>query len=475
MQFLHWVLLIIPIVAGLATATHALLLKRDPRGAMGWIAVCLMFPYLGPIIYLMLGINRVETRARKLHSQSARSVRREPDSSVEGPLESPVDLPVEFSQLARISSAVTGRDLVQGNSVRVLYNGEQAYPAMLEAISKATKRVLLATYIYETNAIGRQFAEALSNATQRGVEVYVLLDGIGELYSGRRASRMLRDGGVRVARFLPPRILPPAIHLNLRNHRKILVADGIIAFTGGMNIGDCHMVTRTDSTHVLTDVHFGIQGPVASQIESVFIDDWRFVTGEELAPSNPAPKTLEGAICRTIVDGPNQDHDPLSMVLIGAISSAQRTVQIMTPYFLPSRELTGALIAAALRGVDVTVVLPERSNIPPVDWATRKILWEFLRCGVSICYQPKPFAHSKLFVLDQHYAQIGSANMDPRSLRLNFELAVEIYDARIASVLSRHIGDIVQKSRPATLEEVEARPLSAKIRDAVAWLASPYL
>lgn len=475
MRLVDWFLIIILAVAGLATATHALLSKRDPRAAMGWIAVCIMFPYLGPVLYLMLGINRIRTRARKLHSRSAPRLDQAPCAPCEADVAEAVDIPPEFSELARISSAVTGRPLMHGNTVRVLHNGEEAYPAMLDAISKATTRVLLATYIYETNSTGEQFAKAMARAQERGVAVYVLLDGIGELYGRRRGSRLLREHGIRVARFLPPRILPPAIHINLRNHRKILLVDGDCAFTGGMNIGDRHLVSRPDAKHPVADVHFELHGPIVGQIESVFIDDWRFVTREELAPSAVSTGRLGGAICRTIVDGPNEDHDRLSMVLIGAISSARSHIQIMTAYFLPSRELIAALISAALRDVEVTIVLPEKSNIRAVDWATRKTLWELLRCGVRVVYQPPPFAHSKLFVLDRHYAQIGSANMDPRSLRLNFELTVEVYDADIAGRLASHIEEIAARSRRVTLEEVDGRHIAVKLRDAVAWLASPYL
>ncbi len=175
------------------------------------------------------------------------------------------------------------------------------------------------------------------------------------------------------------------------------------------------------------------------------------------------------------MDGPNEDLDRLAMVLIGAVSAAQHSVCIMTPYFLPPRELISALQAAALRGVDVCVILPEKNNQPLAHWATRNMLWELLHWGVHVYYQPPPFVHSKLFVVDEHYTQVGTANIDPRSLRLNFELALEIYDQGFAATITRHFSRVREASRALTLREMDSRPLPARLRDAAAWLFSPYL
>lgn len=356
----------------------------------------------------------------------------------------------------------------------VLHNGEEAYPAMLDAIAGASARVDLSTYIFETNRTGRRFIDALSQAVRRGVDVRVLIDGIGEWYSVPRAGALLKREGVRVARFLPSRIVPPALHINLRNHRKILTVDGQTAFTGGMNLGDRHLAASANPRRV-ADMHFRLRGPVVAQIEDVFCDDWRFVTGETLAPVTPIHARHGDAMCRTITDGPNEDLDQLAAILVGAVSAAEHRIGIMTPYFLPSRELISALQSAALRGVEVTIVLPAENNLPVVHWATRNLLWELLQHGVRVLYQPPPFAHTKLFVVDDHYTQIGSANLDPRSLRLNFELAVEVYERAFATRVLAHIDAVRARSRDVSLAEVDGRSMVLRARDAAAWLFSPYL
>ena len=180
-------------------------------------------------------------------------------------------------------------------------------------------------------------------------------------------------------------------------------------------------------------------------------------------------------ICRTLTDGPDEDLDRLTMLLSAAIASARDSIRIMTPYFLPPRELIGALQAAAVRGIDVHVVLPEKSNLRYVDWATRNMLWELLFRGVRVSLQPAPFNHGKLFVVDDFYSLVGSANWDPRSLRLNFELQVEAYDAQLAAGLSDHIDGLADAGRELCLEDVDGRSLSSRLRDAACWLFGPYL
>ena len=464
-------------VLSVVTATHALLHKRDPRAALGWIAVSLLLPLIGPLLYTLFGFNRIRRRARSLDHRRPRMLSLHPEQHVlsgeelDGP-----EIPAAFRELARISGAVTHRPLLRGNDVRFLRDGEEAFPPMLDAIASAGRSVYLATYIFETDRTGRAFVDALAAAAARGVDVRVLVDGIGALYSRPRAPKLLRRRGVRVAAFLPPRLLPPAIHVNLRNHRKILVADGDVAFTGGMNIGGRHLARDPQNRMPTTDLHFRLAGPIVRQIEDVFLSDWSFASGDEPPAERPARSAVHGtALCRTIVDGPDEEPSKLGPVLVGAISAARRRVALMTPYFLPPREIVAALQAAALRGVEVLVVLPERNNLPFVHWATRNMLWEVLQRGARVFYQPPPFSHTKLYLVDDHYLQIGSANLDPRSLRLNFELMVEIYGREAGALGAAHFREVRRRSREVTLEEVDARPFPERFRDSLAWLFQPYL
>jgi len=472
------------LLAGSLSALHALLWKRDPRAAMGWIAVCLLFPGAGTILYWLFGVNRLRTRGQQLRVlwpalvvDSEHSTDEPDDATVARAAETMAQrVPGGLGDLARLGRKVTRRPLLRGNRLQALYNGEEAYPAMLEAIGAARETVLLSTYIFDTDATGLAFVDALVAAQARGVEVKVLIDGIGEHYSRPRASKVMRRRGLTVARFLPSSLLRPNLHMNLRNHRKLLVIDGQVGFTGGMNIGDRHLAARMDNPRRVIDVHFRIEGPVVAQMEAVFHEDWAFVT--DTRPDAPRLRASLGegeALCRGVNDGPNEDFERLTWILLGALAVARRRVLIMTPYFIPDRPLVTAINAAALRGVRIELMLPGKNNLPYVDWACRAMLWELLQNGVQAWYQPPPFVHTKLLVVDDHYVLLGSANLDPRSLRLNFEFNLEVYDHKLVVELARHFEAVRETSRPIYQAELDGRPLLVRVRDGLARLASPYL
>jgi cardiolipin synthase len=444
-------------------AVHALLTKPDPRSALGWIATCCLFPFAGTILYLLFGVNRVRTRARQLRAGLAA-------------MGSAIDSrpPDDFAtQLTRIGDAVTQRPRKSGNQVVELENGENAFPLMLEAIRTARHSVWLSTYIFETDEVGREFIAALAAAVGRGVQVHVLIDGIGEWYSWPHAVRLLRHAGVRAARFLPPRLAMPVFSLNLRNHRKLLITDGETGFVGGMNIGG-REVGKAHHRR-MADLHFRVRGPVVSQLAECFAADWQFAAGETLAPPPVAPADAGQCVCRVITEGPDEDSDKLLFVILGAISIAHRQVLIMTPYFIPPPELTAALQTAALRGVEVCLVLPARSNLRYVDWATRRWLPPLLERGIQVYLQPPPFSHTKLIVVDGCYAQIGSANIDPRSLRLNFEIAVEVYDGAVCAGLAKYVLSARDHALRFPAGTAAESSVVGRVRDSLFWLLSPYL
>ncbi len=450
------------VLCAVFAAVHALLTKPDPRSALGWIVTCWLLPFAGTILYLLFGVNRVRTRARQLRAGL---------TSFGTALGScpPDDFAI---QLIRIGDAVTQRPRLPGNQVVALENGENAFPLMLEAIRAARHSVWLSTYIFETDEVGREFIAALAAAAARGAQVHVLVDGIGEWYSWPHAVRLLRQAGVRAARFLPPQLALPVFSLNLRNHRKLLIVDGETGFVGGMNIGG-REVGKAHHRR-MADLHFRVRGPVVSQLAECFAADWQFAAGETLAPPPVAKADAGACVCRVITEGPDEDADKLLFVILGAIAVAQRQVLIMTPYFIPPPELTAALQTAALRGVEVCLVLPARSNLRYVDWATQRWLPPLLDRGIEIYLQPPPFSHTKLIVIDGAYAQIGSANIDPRSLRLNFEIAVEVYDSAVCVELAKYV--LSARDHAARLP---AGPVSGnfagRLRDSLFWLLSPYL
>jgi cardiolipin synthase len=469
-------LLAVHLPLAIGTATHALLHKRDPRAAWGWIAVCWLFPVAGAILYYLFGVNRVQTKARRVFGSEL------PDTVPPCPDRSPgiagAD-PEEVRELVRLGWAMSGRQLLGGNRIDPLHDGDQAYPAMLEAIAQARRTVHLSSYIFRDDPAGLRFAQALQQAQQRRVEVRVQLDGLADFLYRPRGSRLLRQHGLRPALFLPLRLWPPMLHVNLRNHRKLLVVDGQTAFTGGINIQQGHLA-GADGVPKITDLHFRIRGPLAQQLEQVFLADWSFAAGQ---PAQDEPEAAEVGgesnegdhASRVITEGPNEDIDRLVMVLIGALATAHERVWFMTPYFLPPSPLVGALQSAALRGIDVSIVMPQRSDQPWMDWATRHMLRHLLRRQVRVYLRPPPFAHTKLLVVDDWYVQFGSANLDTRSLRLNFELMVENFGEPLAAAMAAHFSQVRDASRPAALKELDARRLPARFRDALCWLFSPYL
>ncbi len=452
-------------------AGHALLWKRDPRSALCWIVVCLLLPGIGALIYGMFGVNRIEAKAQHLRRKWP-----QPDNS---DLDDPTvtaGWPSEHFGFTRLARKVTRRKFIQGNLVELLVNGEQAYPAMLQAIRNAQNSIALCTYIFDSDRVGREFVDTLAEAVERGIDVKVLVDGIGETYSRPRISSLLNKKGVPSARFMPWDRWRWFRHVNLRNHRKIMVVDGKLAFTGGMNIGVRHLAEANDNPEKALDLHFKVTGPVVADIEQAFLEDWSFATGAKHLRTEPLELPSVGDLwARVIIDGPNEDFEKLRWMYMGAINAAMESVRIMTPYFVPDRELIASLNAAALRGVKVEVVLPKESNLPFVSWATDAMLWQVLEHGVQVYRQPAPFNHSKLFIVDSFYAVVGSGNFDARSLRLNFEFNLELFDQEFVGTLIQHFEEARARSTPATLAGMDGRPLVVKLRDSFARLFAPYL
>jgi cardiolipin synthase len=460
--------------AALATAAHVLLHKRMPRSAAIWLALCLLIPVVGVPLYWLFGFNRISTSKQGLRDRGrpavlpprARSAERKPD---------PVSSSLEPPHSA-VGQRVTGRPLVAGNQLQLLENGDAAYPRMLAAIRAAQSSVYCSTFIFDRDRVGSEFAEELGAAARRGVDVRVLVDGIGERYSLRRIGPLLERAGCRVARFLPPSLFPPSIHINLRYHRKLLIVDSTLAFTGGMNISGRHLVAQPIRSHPVRDLHFAIEGPAVAEIESVFREDWQFAAQESDGfPAQRSPTPIGSDSVRAIRTGPDEDFENLRWILVSAISEAHKQIRIMTPYFIAEASLVAVLNAASLRGVDVELMLPARNNLKYMTWAANSQLWQLLEFGVRIHSQHGPFNHTKLIVIDDRYALIGSANLDPRSLRLNFEFNLEVYGEDCVTNLVQYYEDALKESQPVTLEALEERPLWEKLRDALAALFSPYL
>ena len=469
-------------VAAVLASVHALLHKRDSRAATLWLGVIWLLPALGSLLYLALGVNRFRRRAISLavHKTFSRPV---PDD-----LGEPEHAGAEHLQhLARVVSRVATQPLTTGNKIEPLVNGDEAFPAMLAAIESAKKSITLGTYIFDNDATGEKFVATLERAVQRGVAVRVLIDAAGTRYSWPSITHKLVRAKIPFAKFLPASLLTPwrVATINLRNHRKVLIADAQTAFTGGINLRHGNVLAENPK-HPVQDLHFRVTGPVVTELQEAFANDWTFTTGEILDGETWFPnsetrflkaglQTAGDIIARVITDGPDADFENLRLTLLAALAEAQTSVKILTPYFLPDPALISALNLAALRGVRVDIVLPAKNNLPVVHWASRALWWQVLERGCRLWLTPPPFDHSKLMIVDGHWVLLGSANWDARSLRLNFELNVECYNRSFAQAMEKIITGKMAAAREVTLAEADGRSLPGKLRDAIARLFSPYL
>lgn len=462
----------------IAASGHAILYKRDVRATIAWVGLIWLVPFVGAGLYVWLGINRIERRARSRRARRPDAItisKRDLDVKSE-PAEAIGADHVNLMSLMKLVGEVTRKPLLAGNRIEPLIDGDQAFPAMLASIDAATMSVSLSTYIFDHDRAGLLFVEALQRAVARHVEVRVLIDDMGARYSWPRIKRALRRTKVSWTTFMPPVIPWRFQHTNLRTHRKILVVDGQIGFTGGMNIREGHCLAANPDFPV-HDLHFRVEGPVVSQMQEVFADDWAFCTEEILEGSRwfPGIKPQGLVIARGLPDGPDEDFESFRMTLFGAIASAESSILVVTPYFLPDAALVTALNVAAMRGLAVDVVLPERSNISLVQWAATAQLWQVVERGCRIWLTPPPFDHTKLMVVDGMAAFVGSANWDARSLRLNFEFNLECYDAELARELTKIAQSKIRSARQVSLAELNGRSLPVRLRDGMARLCSPYL
>lgn len=460
----------------LTATAHVLVQKRDVRAAIAWVGVIWLVPVIGSLLYAALGLNRIRRRAAELQRTRRRLPSSTPIDSAVARVGTESTVPEALKPLARLGEAMSGRPLLTGNAVQVLRNGDEAYPAMLAAIEEARSSIAMMSYIFADDAAGRPFIAALSRAAQRGVEVRVLVDGVGARYTWPPVHHAMRRAGIRAALFLPGIRDAGLAFFNLRTHRKVLTVDGRVAFTGGINI-QARNIHRDNPPRKVRDLHFRLEGPVVGQLQEVFAEDWAFTTREVLDGPLWYPTLLPigDTTARAFTDGPDGDLEILRTVLLGALAGARESVRIVTPYFLPDQGLISALTVAALRGVRVDIVLPAQVNIPLVQWAATAQLWQVLRPGCRVHLTPLPFDHTKLLVVDRSWALFGSSNWDPRSLRLNFELDVECFDPRLAERLDEEVRMRIAGASELTLSDVDGRPTWKKVGHGFARLFAPYL
>jgi cardiolipin synthase len=476
---IHWVTIsvILHFSLSLVTSLHVLLFKENESTSLAWIGLVIFSPFVGSLFYWLFGINRIKRLAQKEHPQTLKEDFRCQEK------------PIQFHELPKKwhSAIISGFTIhpvnhVSNNTVEPLINGDIAYPAMIQSIQCAKRYIVLSSYIFDYDSLGRQFVDALAKAHQRGVIVNVLLDGIGIGYSWHKSDRALKKMGVKTARYLPVVSFTSIRFINLRNHRKILCIDGGVAYIGGMNLSKNNVVKF--SVHPIDDVQFKVTGPVIDQISQVFKEDWFFATGELIefpsynsvtSEQTNEQKSEQSVIARVIQDGPDEHHNRIRWTLINALVCAQHSVKIMTPYFIPDQILMTSLHAAALRGVCIEIIVPQHSNIPFVDWVMEANFSRIIEHGIQIYKNKRPFDHSKIVLIDDIWSFIGSSNWDARSLEFNFEINLECYNEALNTKLTDMFTLKKHNSIAVVADEINGLPIYKKIRNNLFRLFSPYL
>jgi len=465
------------LLLGTAAAIHAAMTKQDVRAAIAWVGIVLFSPLFGPLFYFIAGINRVRRERRSQFLDAENQVL---GMSAGTDMESVRVYGQQFGPLKSVGDCISVFPLVSGNAVLPLEGGDQTYPRMLAAIRGAERSIVLQTYIFDSDPVGNEIAQALIDARTRGVAVRVLIDAIGSRYSRPPMQRKLIRAGVASALFMITWIGFRLPYANLRSHRKILIVDGHTAFAGGMNIRAGFVTEQAArlGRHAARDAHFQFTGPIVSQLMMSFVRDWKFSTREDLA-QDPAfacvPQRAGDVPARCVLSGPDLTVNSTHNMLLGALSIARRHVRIQSPYFLPDQALIGALATAARRGVTVDIVIPGRNNLRLVNYAMTAQLDQVIRTGCRVWRARGSFDHAKLITIDSAWSYVGSSNLDPRSLRLNFELDIETYDRDVAAWIEQRIDAQLAGARRETLDTLAARPFIKQLRDRIIWLATPYL
>jgi cardiolipin synthase len=453
--------------------------RKEPAATFAWIVTLVTLPALGVVLFWYLGRDRVRRplRARAQVNRALRQrtldrlrpvdgvVQETRERTLEGGLFA--DAPEPLRGVMRLAMRTGRAEPVAGNEVEALVGAPRTWAAIASAIDAAQRSVHLEYYAFRIGAAASPVFEALVRAARRGVAVRLLYDAFGSA-GLRRRLRPLHEAGGRSAPFFPLDPIRRGATINLRNHRKLVTVDGRVGFAGGINVGDEFAAWR--------DVHLRIAGPAVRQLEAIFVEDWFFATREDLLDTSLGEVPPAGPSSIQIVQsGPDETLEAIQRLYFAAIAAARERVWITTPYFVPDRAVLVALETAALRGVDVKLLVPERSNWWLATDAGRSFYDGLLGAGVEIHEYLPGMLHTKAMVVDGHFGTVGSANLDVRSFRLNFELLVVLYDPRLVAELEALFRADQQHARRLSLAAWRARPFHHRVREGLGRLLSPLL
>lgn len=454
--------------------------NRNPLKTHSYLLLLVLLPILGLVVYLFFGQN---IRKKKIIARRQFINRAYGEGYLthrikkKYPLESLQDKSLQpFERLIRFLNKDLSPFTVN-NHVTILRNGEEKFPALLEALNKAKYHIHLEYYIFEIDAIGNQVAEVLMEKARSGVKVRMLVDGVGALGLKNSFFREMKKAGVEIAEFMP--VLFPSFtsKINYRDHRKIVVIDGDIGFTGGMNISERYLNgPKTDP--YWRDTHLLMRGESVKALQFLFMLNWQFVTQQELPEDKYLfPVMAQSGAHKVQVNGsgPHWELSSIMDTFLLAINAARNRIRIATPYFIPNESILNALYTAAKSDVKVELMIPRDSDSWIVHAASFSFLQNLLKEGVEVYLYKKGFLHSKVIIIDDVFASVGSANMDYRSFDLNHEVNTYLYDEGLVSILNEHFEADMQDAEPLTLQRWRQRKLPQKLKESVCRLMAPLL
>lgn len=460
-----------------------LLERRHPAATMAWILAIGLLPGLGVFLYLTVGRRHMTRQSKRTEIVASRV---NAAFMALDPLDRLADdrpaCSARTAQLITLGTHVGTLPALPNNRCTLLTNGPGAYRAIFQSIATATEHIHVLFYAIHDDSMGHSLRERLCERASEGIDVRVLTDGVGSFGLPGDFWQPLVDVGGACAQFSPVGLLTRfrrKARINFRNHRKIVVIDGGVGFLGGMNIGAEYLGRGANQVH-WRDTHMRVEGPAVIALQRTFAEDWLWATGEVLDAQvfrfgNRKGEADAGSLVQIVDSGPDRRWRRLERLYVQAIAEAKERVWITSPYFIPSIVMDEALTTAALRGVDVRLLLPHTSDHPIVALASRATFPNLLESGVRIFEYHPGFVHAKTMVVDDWVCAIGSANMDNRSFRLNFEVSAFIYDKGVTDALAQDFREDLDGSREVSLMEVNAVSYGRRIAQSLARLFSPLL
>lgn len=461
------------IYGGAIIGTIAIILldNRNPVKTMTWILILLFLPLVGLVFYFFFGRT---TRKEKIISKKSYS------NLLEKPIakfhaQELFDVPAKYNRLIRLMFNTNQALLFDCNQVEIYTDGYSKLQSLIRELYKARKHIHLQYYIFTNDAVGRLVRDVLIDKAKEGVEIRVIYDDVGCWEVPNSFYEEMRDAGIEVKSFLKVRFPLFTSKVNYRNHRKVVVIDGCVGFIGGMNLAERYL--KGFSWGGWRDTHLLIRGKAVYGLQTSFLLDWYFVDQTLLTSSTffPAIDIPQGAIGQIVTSNPVGDWGEIMQGLVMAIANSQKYFYIQTPYFLPTETVLAALQIAALSGVDVRLMIPERADNKLTHWASRSYLKDVLKAGVKVYFYQKGFLHSKLMVSDDALSTIGSTNMDFRSFEHNFEVNAFFYDEAIALKMKEIFVSDQRHCKQVFLKQWVKRPIHRRFVESIVRLLSPLL